>query len=278
MKRYDERCCSGVTGWDRVMWDLVICRWWQKLADFSEPKCWIMHCYTLLGLLPCKYLCVFDTTREALWVDLFSWGRWHGDVLQLSQDTRKQPPPGNWVCKACCDKTLTASEDIDLPALLNVYGCTSSMLNGKPRSFFEDLVCCVCVCIMSCCAEKRLSSCRSLYAARSWQSVSRMRQEGEKKCMCLVWCIIESVPVSAMIKYIRWRIRRWTNYPLYNVEYHWRGIYLRNPVYAMSPTTCLVAPRLRLCILQVRILTPLHAWHLCWGFVTRQQGLSKHIR
>jgi len=58
MKRYDERCCSGVTGWDRVMWDLVICRWWQKLADFSEPKCWIMHCYTLLGLLPCKYLCV----------------------------------------------------------------------------------------------------------------------------------------------------------------------------------------------------------------------------
>lgn len=145
MKRYDERCCSGVTGWDRVMWDLVICRWWQKLADFSEPKCWIMHCYTLLGLLPCKYLCVFDTTREALWVDLFSWGTWHGDVLQLSQDTRKQPPPGNWVCKACCDKTLTASEDIDLPALLNVYGCTSSMLNGKTRSFFEDLVCCVCV-------------------------------------------------------------------------------------------------------------------------------------
>ena len=190
--------------------------------------------------------------------------------------SKAAPPPGNWVCKACCDKTLTASEDIDLPALLNVYGCTSSMLNGKTRSFFEDLVCCVCVYYVM--LRWEASFCRSLYAARSRQSVSRMRQEGEKKCMCLVWYIIESVPVSAMIKYIRWRIRRWTNYPLYNVEYHWRGIYLRNPVYAMSLTTCLVVPQLRLCILQVQIFTPLHTWHLFWGFVTRQQALSKHMR
>ena len=181
------------------------------------------------------------TTMPSVVSRSFSWGVWHSDLLQLSQYTRKQPPPGKWVCEACGDKTLTASEDIHLPALLNVYGCTSSMLNGKTRSFFEDLAC---VCIMSSCTEKRLSAdpCTRLDRGRV---VSRMRHEGEKKCMCLVWYIIESVPVSEMIKYIRWRIRRWTNYPLYNVEYHWRGIYLRNPVYAMSPTTCLVAPRLR---------------------------------
>lgn len=128
----------------------------------------------------------------------------------------------------------------------------------KPEAFSKTWFV---VCVYYVMLRWEASFCRSLYAARSRQSVSRMRQEGEKKCMCLVWYIIESVPVSAMIKYIRWRIRRWTNYPLYNVEYHWRGIYLRNPVYAMSPTTCLVAPRLRLCILQVRIEETLHSTH-----------------